>query len=35
VLQHRALLLGADGAPLSEVVETYTRAALFLPDVLP
>jgi chorismate-pyruvate lyase len=35
VLQHRALLLGADGAPLSEVVETYTREALFLPDVLP
>lgn len=31
VLRHRALLVRADGAPLSEVVETYTRAALFLP----
>jgi chorismate-pyruvate lyase len=33
VLRHRALLLGAEGAPLAEVVETYTREALFLTGV--
>lgn len=32
VLRHHALLLGADGVPLSEVVETYRREALFLPE---
>ena len=32
VLRHHALLVGADGAPFSEVVETYTREALFLPE---
>jgi hypothetical protein len=30
VLRHRALLVGADGVPISEVVETYMCAALFL-----
>jgi chorismate-pyruvate lyase len=30
VLRHRALLVGADGAPISEVLETYMWAALFL-----
>jgi chorismate-pyruvate lyase len=32
VLRHHALLVSADGAPFSEVVETYTREALFLPE---
>ena len=32
VLRHRALLVGADGLPLAEVVESYTREAVFLPD---
>ena len=32
-LRHRALLVGGDdGLPLAEVVERYTREALFLPD---
>jgi chorismate-pyruvate lyase len=30
VLRHRALLVSADGAPISEVVETYMSASLFL-----
>lgn len=30
VLRHRALLVGSDGLPLCEVLETYTRDALFL-----
>lgn len=33
VLRHHALLVSPDGVPLSEVVETYTRAALFLPEL--
>lgn len=32
VLRHHAVLLGGDGRPISEVVETYTRDALFLPQ---
>ena len=32
VLRHHAVLLGPDGRPISEVVETYTRDALFLPQ---
>lgn len=30
VLRHHALLIGADGMPISEVLETYAREALFL-----
>lgn len=32
VLRHHALLVDAAGAPLCELVETYTRAALLLPE---
>lgn len=32
VLRHHALLVAADGVPFGEVVETYTRDALFLPE---
>ena len=32
VLRHRALLIRADGAPISEVLETYSRDALFLEE---
>jgi hypothetical protein len=34
VLQHRALLSLSDGTPFSEVIETYTSAALALPPRL-
>lgn len=35
VLQHRALLTLPDGAPISQVVETYTSGVLAFPDPQP
>ena len=32
VLEHRAVLTSSDGAPFSEVVETYTGEVLAFPE---